>query len=913
MAGTTRFSTKLRALLRHPLKADKRRKYRLTELGRGRSTDDIQDYADWVRLYDTISSGDRRAMSASLIGLKHRPLISIVMPVYSPDDDDLREAIESVRNQTYPNWELCAVDDASPTDGPVRTLDEYAASDNRIKWVRRYENGHISAASNTALGIAGGEFVALLDQDDLLAPHALYEVVAELNKFPDADIIYSDEDKIDEYGNRSEPYFKTDWNPELFLCHNMISHLGVYRRTLIDAVGGFRVGFEGSQDYDLALRCVAATQSEKIRHIPAILYHWRRSSEGSEFSKLSLDRCIASARKAKSEYLASVGDPGEVIGHPKIEHWDRVVRQVPSPPPLVSLIVPTRNRADLLGPCLDGLMYRTSYEPIEIIVIDHQSDDPETLMLLERAEKDSRVRIMRYEGEFNYSAMNNRAVEIAQGEIIGFINNDTDVVTPEWLTEMVALAMRPRAGAIGAKLLYPHGPVQHAGVGIGIGGIAGHLFHNAGPEENGYFGRLQLVSNISAVTGACLVIKKRIFQDVGGFNETDLRVAFNDIDLCLKIRKKGLLNAWTPFAVLIHHESPSRGHDTEPENQARFRREADWMEQTWGSFLKDDPFLNPNLSLDGGCFSLAFPPRRKKPWQDFLNTETATGPFAPVAEPVIRQNRGRATTTGSLGASPLDAYVNLPPGDDLAFDIFEGQWSSRIPGYGGGGADLFNDARMNWFASQCGGFRDKKILELGPLEGGHTFMMATAGCSSVTAIESNVRAFLKCLIVKNAFKFEADFKLGNFVPYLRTCSDRYDVLIASGVLYHMTEPTDLLRGMARVCDSLCIWTHYYDEAIISANETLRPKFDATPRVETFDGRKVDCHRQRYLDALDWPGFCGGATPFSYWLTKRSLFDVIESLGFSITVGQDTPLHPNGPAITLFARRVVPDREAPVAP
>jgi len=614
MISVTRFSIKVRAFLRHPLKAAKRRKYRIMKLHSGRQTDDAKTYADWVRQYDTISSEDRRAMSESLIGLTHKPLISIVMPVYSPEDEAFRQAIESVRDQTYSNWELCAADDASPNASTGAILAEYAALDQRIKWVRLSENSHISAASNGGLGIASGEFIVLMDHDDLLAPHALYEIIKEINAHPYADIIYSDEDKIDENGTRTEPYFKTDWNPELFLAHNMINHFGAYRRALIEAVGGFRIGFEGSQDYDLALRCVAATRSDRIRHIPAVLYHWRRTSKGLEFSKLCLDSCIVSARKAKSEYLDSVGDPGHIVANPKIEHWDRVVRPVPSPAPLVSLIVPTRNRADLLGPCLDGLMNRTSYESIEIIVIDHQSDDPDTVALLERASQDPRVRIMPFKGEFNYSAMNNRAVEIARGEIVGFINNDIDVLTPEWLTEMVALAMRPQAGAVGAKLLYPNGRVQHAGVGIGIGGVAGHLFCNADPEDIGYYGRLQQVSNISAVTGACMVVSKSAFQSVGGFNETDLRVALNDVDLCLKLRKKGLLNVWTPFAVLIHHESPSRGLDTKPEHQARFRREFEWMQKTWGRFLNDDPYLNPNLSLDDGFFNLAFPPRRKRPW-----------------------------------------------------------------------------------------------------------------------------------------------------------------------------------------------------------------------------------------------------------------------------------------------------------
>eukprot|EP01037_Dinobryon_pediforme_P021310 gene21310-22144_t len=350
MARTTPISVKLRALLRHPTNAKKRRKFRRTGIQPSRSPSDPTAYRDWVRRYDTISDVDRRAMSKSLELLSYQPLISVVMPAYEPDEAHFRKAIQSVRDQVYQNWELCVADDASPTLTASAVLAEYAALDPRIKWVRRSKNGHISAASNSALELANGEFVALLDHDDILPPHALYEVIVELNARPHADLIYSDEDKIDEKGERFHPYFKSDWNPELFLAQNFINHFSVYRRSLVASVGGFRIGFEGSQDYDLALRCVAASSPEKIRHIPAILYHWRRTSNGTEFSQLQLDRCIGAAHKAKADYLASIGEAGEVVRHPQIPMWDRIIRPIPAPAPLVSLIVPTRNRADLLGP-----------------------------------------------------------------------------------------------------------------------------------------------------------------------------------------------------------------------------------------------------------------------------------------------------------------------------------------------------------------------------------------------------------------------------------------------------------------------------------------------------------------------------------------------------------------------------------
>jgi glycosyltransferase involved in cell wall biosynthesis/SAM-dependent methyltransferase len=875
-----------------------------------RALNDVS-YREWVRHYDTLSDADRDAIAAHLKRLDYQPLISVVMPAYETPEAIFREAVDSIRAQLYTNWELCVIDDASPSPTVGAVLAEYAALDSRIKWKRRAQNGHISAASNTALELASGEFVALMDHDDVIPPHALYEMVAELNAHRDADILYSDEDKIDEYGRRYGPYFKTDWNPELFLGQNFINHLGVYRRSLVASVGGFRLGFEGSQDYDLTLRCVRATSPDKIRHIPAILYHWRKEAGGASFSDRNVERCVAAARKAKNEYLVAIGDAGHVVANPSLSYWERAIRPTPTPAPLVSLIVPTRNRADLLRPCLDGLMTQTSYQSIEIIVIDHQSDEPETLALLKRVSADPRVRITRYEGAFNYSAMNNRAVALARGELIGLINNDIEIIAPDWLSEMVGLALVPGAGAVGAKLLYPDGRLQHAGVGLGVGasGVAGHFYPHGDPDMVGYHGRLQLTSNVSAVTAACLIVKKAIFLEVGGLNETHLTVAFNDVDFCLKVREAGYRNVWTPHATLIHHESLSRGRDDTPITAPRFRREVEWMLKTWGYTLTKDPYLNPNLSLETGNFDLAFPPRRVKPWRAAAPFETSSSPSREVTSDLADWPEAPAATLVSADAetkpsdrSIPDAHVKEPPNGQLAFKLFEGEWSSIVPGYGGGRSDLFNDLRIKWFEAQCGGFQGKRILELGPLEGGHTYMMANAGAASVTAIESNTRAFLKCLVVQNALKFEADFRLGDFVPYLLGCADRYDVLIASGVLYHATDPVGLLKSAARVARSICLWTHYYDRDVIAGAEALSGKFDAEPRVERFGAREIVSYKHHYFKALDWRGFCGGPAPFCFWLTRASLLGALEDLGFRIVIGNDERTHPNGPALTLFATR-----------
>jgi GT2 family glycosyltransferase len=569
-------------------------------------------YESWIENYDTLATHDCQAIKKHIARLSYRPKISVIMAVREPNEPWFGEAIESLRTQLYENWELCVAIVASPWDGDMK---KHSAGDRRIKWKRIAENRNIAIATNSALDLACGEFVVLMNQDDILPQHALYELVVELNEHLDADIIYSDEDRIDGEGRRSNPHFKTDWNPELFLSQNILDHLGVYRKTLIDKIGGLRDGFEGAQNYDLALRASRETTSARIRHIPAILYHARDPANDESFSRQHLLKCVEAARRAKSEHLLAVGDGSTVEPHPASGLYDRVRRQVPEPEPLVSLIVPTRNAAYLLRPCLDGIFHRTNYKNFEIIIIDHESDEQETIDLLKEAARDRRVRIMSYQGEFNYSDMNNKAVALARGELIGFINNDIEVIDPDWLTEMVSLAARPENGVVGAKLLYPDGRVQHAGMIIGVGIGACHFLPKADRDEPGYFWRLQLTSNISAVTGACLLVKKSIFVEVGGLNAEKLKVTFNDVDLSLKIAARGYLNVWTPYALLYHHESPSRGLDqVDPVKAERSRREILYMRETWGEVLNCDPFYNVNFSLANPNCELAEPPRRIRHW-----------------------------------------------------------------------------------------------------------------------------------------------------------------------------------------------------------------------------------------------------------------------------------------------------------
>ena len=578
------------------------------------------DYETWVRLYDTLDPEELAAIRADVARLARRPLISVVMPVYNTPEPHLREALDSVLAQLYPDWELCIADDASTAPHVAPLLAEYRARDSRIKVVRRARNGHISAASNSALELATGEFVALMDHDDRLTPHALYMVAAELNRHPDTDILYSDEDKIDAGGRRYDPHFKSGFNLDLLHGQNMINHLGVFRRSLIERVGGFREGFEGSQDYDLTLRAVEATTPARIRHIPAILYHWRVFPESAAFSTVDLPRATAAAHRALTEHFQRRGVQATVETSPSTNRFTRIRYALPDPLPRVSLIVPTRDKVGLLKGCVDGLLQRTDYPDLEVIIVDNNSEEAKTFAYFDTLKDEPRVRVLRYEAPFNYSSINNFAVAQATGSVIGLINNDIEVIEAGWLKEMVSHALRPEVGAVGAKLYYADGTVQHAGVITGICGVAGHGHKGLARDAHGYFSRAQLTQDLSCVTAACLIMRRSVFDEVGGLDEANLAVAFNDVDFCLRIRERGYLVVWTPFAELYHLESASRGPDTAPDKVQRFMSEVNYMRRRWGDCLAQDPYYNPNLSLDAEDFGLAFPPRVTKPWLDNEST-----------------------------------------------------------------------------------------------------------------------------------------------------------------------------------------------------------------------------------------------------------------------------------------------------
>ncbi|MCZ6620137.1 MAG: glycosyltransferase family 2 protein, partial [Gammaproteobacteria bacterium] len=465
------------------------------------------------------------------------------------------------------------------------------------------ENGHISAASNSALQLATGDYIGLLDHDDELAPDALLSIASAINKNPDVKLIYSDEDKIDRVGRRREPHFKSDWNPDLLLSHNYIGHLCVFEHDRVKECGAFREGFEGSQDHDLLLRFTHDLDCNAILHIPQVLYHWRAVAGSTALNETAKEYTNINGIKAVHTAARRINDSASVdVG--LMPNSYRVTFPIPDAPPLVSLLIPTRDQLSLTRQCITSIVDLTRYHNFEIIIVDNGSVHPETLAYFDEIASDS-IRVLRYNAPFNFSAINNYAVRHARGSILGFVNNDIEVISEDWLTEMVSHAAREGVGCVGAKLYYSDGSIQHAGVILGLGGVAGHSHKHFPRDHPGHFGRLRLVQNLSAVTAACMLVRRSIFEEVGGFNETDLTIAFNDVDFCLRVRALGYRNVWTPYAELYHHESASRGHEDTPEKSKRFAAEIQFMKDSWKEELIHDPYYSPNLTRDREDFSIA--------------------------------------------------------------------------------------------------------------------------------------------------------------------------------------------------------------------------------------------------------------------------------------------------------------------
>lgn len=567
-----------------------------------------ETYKGWVTSFDTLTEKHREFAQKDIATWENPPLISIVVPVYNPPLDFLQKAIDSVKAQYYPHWELCLCDDASPNEAVRTLITNEANNDSRIKFVFREKNGHISKASNEALSVATGEWIGLLDHDDELTADALYRVVRHIRDYPKVRMLFSDEDFLDHSGNRVRPIFKSDFNPDLMLSQNAITHFLVAKRSLVNAIGGFRDEVVGAQDWDLALRLSEQLSLSEIIHIPEILYHWRMH-DASTASNTDAKEYVKEAQlRVIRDHLARTKSKGVVTLMQEIPHT-RVHFPLPSPAPRVSILIPTRDQQKILSACINSIIKKTSYPNYEIIVLDNGSVEPQTLEYFKTFDG-TKIRVERIDIPFNFSRINNLGVAKAQGELLLFLNNDIEVTDGEWLSEMVSQKMRPGVGVVGARLYYPNGTLQHGGVVFGIGGIAGHSHKGRWRGDPGNWGKIALPSTFSAVTGACLLTSKKLFEEVGGFNETDLPIQFNDLDLCLKIGATGQRCVYTPFAELIHHESLSRGHEVKTQDRDRFESERAYMKKTWGKVLENDPYYNPNLSNLIEDYSLAYPPRR---------------------------------------------------------------------------------------------------------------------------------------------------------------------------------------------------------------------------------------------------------------------------------------------------------------
>ncbi len=543
-----------------------------------------------------IESGGREELEFDQL-----PKISIITPVYNVEEMYLKNCVTSVLQQSYPNWELCLVDDGSSAVHIKPLLDEFSARDSRIRIKILDRNHGIAGATNEAVALASGDYLTFLDNDDELAVNALMEVAKAVEQYG-ADIYYSDEDIIDSDGHSTATHCKPDYSPDLLLSHNYITHLLVVRRSLFDTVGGLDTSLDGAQDFDMVLRLVELT--DKIVHIPKILYHWRSIATSTAADPEAKGYAGQAGKTALEEALERRKIEGEVLSGNK-KFYYRVRRKI-SGEPLVSIIIPFKDQSDYLRRCVNSILNITSYQNLEVIGVDNNSEERKTADLLdELVGIDSRISFIKYEGAFNYSAINNFAVEQARGEHIILMNNDIEVLNVGWLEALLEHSQRPDVGAVGAKLYYKNNTIQHAGVIIGIGGFAGHSHRHFPRRSPGYFNRLYCIQNLSAVTAALLMVKKSTFFEVDGLDEENLGTALNDVDFCLKLREKGYLNVFTPYCEAYHYESVSRGYEDTPEKQQRFNKEVMCFQQRWAKILSTgDPYYNPQLTLEREDFSL---------------------------------------------------------------------------------------------------------------------------------------------------------------------------------------------------------------------------------------------------------------------------------------------------------------------
>ncbi len=559
------------------------------------------DYAHWVKQHVCLHPTDHQAIQQHLQSFSKTPAITLIVPIKQPQADQLLQTIQSVQQQLYPHWQLYFIQHTSTPHHIISQLQQYVEQDQRISL---YTKEHITAQHTPFLHCA---YIAFLEAGDLLAKQALYFIAEILQRHPESKIIYTDEDKITDQGEHYDPYFKPDWNLVLLRGQHYLHHLSVYQCAAIQQAGGIHHFFSASQYWDLALRVSEQCQDHEIQHIPHLLYHHRYTTKQPDNHQQ--ERAILQAHFAR-QYPRQQVDLHLSQG----KYW-HVRYPIPKPAPLVSLIIPTRNGYSILQRCIESLYQHTQYPHFEVLIVDNQSDDPKTLAYFKTIQQHYGCRIISYDAAFNYAAINNYAVTQSQGEIIGFLNNDIEIISPDWLDEMLAYAVQERYGAVGNMLYYPDGSIQHAGVILGMGGVAGHPYAHQKKGYRGQYHRACLAQNMSAVTAACLVVRRSIFDAIQGFNATQLAIAFNDVDFCLRIAEKGYYNVWTPFAKMYHYESASRGYEDTPEKKARFQQECAYMYQRWGTQLQNDPTFNPNLDLQHGDFRWSMKSRAKQPWK----------------------------------------------------------------------------------------------------------------------------------------------------------------------------------------------------------------------------------------------------------------------------------------------------------
>ena len=557
--------------------------------------DDV-DYEQWYENHKALPEELEKQKNEKW---KRKPLISIVVPVYNTPQVFLRQMIESVQNQSYSEWELC-IGNASPENKEMKKILEEYKNDARIKEVEIPENKGISQNTNRAMEIASGELIGLLDHDDLLAPNALYEIAKAVNEHLDAEVIYTDEDKVTtDLKEHFQPHLKPDFNLDLLRSNNYICHFFVASRDLIKRVGGFRPEFNGAQDYDLILRCTE--QAKQIVHIPKILYHWRVHKASTADNPASKMYAFDAGKRAIEEHLVRCRTKG-TVQHTKDLGFYRVKYEVCGEP-LVSIIIPNKDQSEALKKCLDSIREKTSYRNYEIIIVENNSEEPETFAFYKKIAGE-KIKIVTWEGEFNYSAINNLGVRHARGDYLLLLNNDVEIINGDWLTEMLSHCQRKEVGIVGAKLYYPDNTIQHAGIIIGIGGVAGSVFVGLPRAFSGYLHKASIQLDLSAVTAACMLVKRSVFEQVGGLEEK-LKVAFNDVDFCLRVREKGYLVVYDPYAELYHYESKTRGAEDTKEKIRRFQTEIEYMRSHWiGLLKKGDPYYNCNLSLTKWDYSL---------------------------------------------------------------------------------------------------------------------------------------------------------------------------------------------------------------------------------------------------------------------------------------------------------------------